>query len=367
MPKEKKSRLHQPGDHVVLDEGVMERKRYTIAQRISYVNYAKLRMEEDLASMSTVADECGVSPSSLSRWFNKLPIYRHIAETDQVRLSLAAGRRGQLEDIGSELLAYIDDLREKGYAVSRKMIVAQASRLFGPDSAFSLKSFATRGQSVSRWMAKVGLTTRTGTHQAQALPQTVLSTALDFILNIARPAVSQEYRHPDFIMNMDETPVYFSMHPTKSVEKIGTKTVNIRIAKNAGQRATVAVGITASGIQLKSLIIFKGKPISVSYYFNIVYLILCCISIRRRFHNRQREQQRWHDHPSRGCVVPRRCILRHAGEGMDERELDAHEDRAVSRSARRASTGRNRPSSIPQQLQRTLDGLRQPCHQRPRR
>ena len=82
MPKEKKSRLHQPGDHVVLDEGVMKRNRYTIAQRISYVNYAKLRMEEDLASMSTVADECGVSPSSLSRWFNKLPIYPHIAETD---------------------------------------------------------------------------------------------------------------------------------------------------------------------------------------------------------------------------------------------------------------------------------------------
>ncbi len=266
MPKEKKSRLHEPGDLVVLDEGVMERNHYSIAQKISYVSYAKLlrHMEEDLASMTTVADEWGVSPSSLSRWINKLPIYHHIAETDQVRFSLAAGRHGQLEDIGSELLVYIDNLREKGYAVSRKMIVVQSTRLLGPDSAFSLKSFAARGQSVSRWMAsKVGLTTRTDTHQAQALPQTVLLTALDFIVNIARPAVSWEYRHPDFIMNMDETPVYFSMHPTKSVEKISMKTVNIRIAKNTGQRATVAFGITASGIQLKSLIIFKGKPICV--------------------------------------------------------------------------------------------------------
>jgi hypothetical protein len=62
---------------------------------------------------------------------------------------------------------------------------------------------------------------------------------------------------------MDESAVFFSMHPTKSVEKIGLKTVNIRIAKNAGQCATVEVCFTASGIQLKSLVIFKGKPICV--------------------------------------------------------------------------------------------------------
>ena len=87
------------------------------------------------------------------------------------------------------------------------------------------------------------------------------SSSEDFIINIGCPAIIQEYRHPDFIMNMDETLVYVSMHPTKSVEKIGAKTVNICITQNAGQHATVAVGFTASGFQLKSLVIFKGKPI----------------------------------------------------------------------------------------------------------
>jgi hypothetical protein len=239
MPKKKTSRLHELSDHVILDDGKKERKRYTIAEKISYVNFAKLRMEEDLASMTTVTDEIGVSQSSLSRWINNLPIYRHIAETDATKKSRFAGRRGQLEDIGQDLLEYVGVLHEKGYAISRKMLVAHATRLFGPDSAFSHKSFPAQGQIVSRWMAKVGLTIRTGTHQAQVLPQTVFGTALDFIVNVARPAVSHSYRHPDFIMNMDETPVYFSMHPTKSVEKVGSKTVNIRIAKNSGMRATV--------------------------------------------------------------------------------------------------------------------------------
>jgi hypothetical protein len=273
MPKAKASRLHEPSDHVLMDEGMVERNQYMIAQKIAYINYTMLRMEEDLASMCTVADEIGVSPSSLSRWINKLPIYCHIAEQDKVRFSISAGRRGQLEDIGLELLAYVEDLREKGYVISRKMIVAQASRLLRPDSTFSHKTFAAQGQSVSCWMAKVGLTIRTGTHQAQELPQTILAAASDFIVNIACPAVSHSYRHPDFIMNMDETTVYFSMHPTNSVEKVGAKTINIRNAKNAGQRATVAVGFTASGIQLKSLVIFKGKPIRVPYYFNIMILL----------------------------------------------------------------------------------------------
>ena len=278
MPKAKASRLHEPSDHVLLDDSKSGRNRYTIVQKITYVEYAQLRMEEDLASMNTVADEIGVSHTTLSRWINKLPIYRHIEKTDQVRFSLAGGRKSQLEDIGPALLAFVEDLREKGYSVSRKMIVAQSTKLLGPDSAFALKSYSARAQSVSRWMAKNGLTIRTGTHQAQALPQTVTAAALDFIVNIARPVVSQACRHPDFILNMDQTPVFFSMHPTKSVEKIGSKTVNIRIAKNAGQRATVAVSFSASGIQLKSLVIFKGKIMFLRYYFNIVYLIFCCNS-----------------------------------------------------------------------------------------
>ena len=240
-----------------------ERHRYSIQQKIQYVEFAMLRMDEDLASLNTIADNIGVSSASLSRWMNKLPQYRHIAKHDQVRFSLNAGRRSQLDDIGPELLGFVEDLRENGYAVSRKMIVVQACKVMGSDSSFCSKSYAARAQSVSRWMAKNNLSIRAGTHQAQVLPQTVLSTALDFMENIARPAVSPDlpYRHPDFIINMDQTPVYFLMHPTKSIDKIGTRTINIRIAKNANMRATVAVCFTASGIQLKSLVIFKGKNI----------------------------------------------------------------------------------------------------------
>jgi hypothetical protein len=94
---------------VAIERGMVH-NCYIIAQKISYINFVKLCMEEDLVSMNMVADEIGVSTFSLSRWINNLPIYRHIAETDEMRFSISAGCHGQLEDIGSDLFAYIEAL-----------------------------------------------------------------------------------------------------------------------------------------------------------------------------------------------------------------------------------------------------------------
>ena len=254
-----------------------------------------VRMEEDLASLTDIAEEAGVDKSSLSRWIDQLPQLRHINRNDQVsdRLSLVPGRRGQLQDVGADLLSFVDELRGRGYPVSRKMIVVKACRLLGTDSAFSSKSYAARAQSVSRWMAKNHLTIRTGTHQAQAPPQTVTTAAEDFMVNIARPAVNQSYRDRRYIINMDQTPVYFSMHPSRSVDTIGARTVNIRIAKNGSQRCTVAVCFTASGLQLKSLVIFKGKQINVYGYYHHSSCYLTTHFFCNYVMSRQRDGQGW--------------------------------------------------------------------------
>ena len=149
-----------------IKEGKDECHRYSIQDKIRIVEFAMVRIEEDLASLNVIADEVGVHSTTLLRWFNKLPIYRYIAKNDQVRFSLSTGRRGQLEDIGTELLAFVEDLHENGYAVSRKMIVMQACRLLGSDCPFSSKSYAAKAQSVSRWMAKNELSVRSGTESS---------------------------------------------------------------------------------------------------------------------------------------------------------------------------------------------------------
>ena len=113
-----------------------------------------------------------------------------------------------LEEIGGPpLLSFIEELRESGYAVSRKMIVAQSCRLLGPEHHFLLVPYAAKAACcISCWMAQNDLTTCcAGTHQAQVPPQAVIALASDFIFNIAWPAVEQDFHGRRFIINMDQT------------------------------------------------------------------------------------------------------------------------------------------------------------------
>jgi hypothetical protein len=75
-----------------------------------------------------------------------------------------------------------------------------------------------------------------------------------------RGIVSGGNRDRRFIINMDQTPVFFSMSSKRTFEVIGKKTIHIRTSTNDTKRVTVAVTITADGTLLPSFLIFKGKP-----------------------------------------------------------------------------------------------------------
>jgi hypothetical protein len=62
------------------------------------------------------------------------------------------------------------------------------------------------------------------------------------------------------IINMDQTPVYFSMNAKRTLELVGTKTIHVRTSTHDTKRATVAVTITADGTVLPLMVVFKGKP-----------------------------------------------------------------------------------------------------------
>ena len=81
-------------------------------------------------------------------------------------------------------------------------------------------------------------------HQAQEAPEVTMSAAVDYIHNMACLAVSLMYCDKWYILNMDQTPVFFTF------ETKGNKTVHIRIAKNGSQHVTIAICFTAAGLQL---------------------------------------------------------------------------------------------------------------------
>ena len=79
--------------------------------------------------------------------------------------------------------------------------------------------------------------------------------------NAARPKVKdQPGWHPDFILNMDQTPFTYDARKTLEVQDVvGRRTVHMRKSTNDTKRATFAMTITASDKLLKPLLaVFKG-------------------------------------------------------------------------------------------------------------
>ncbi len=68
------------------------------------------------------------------------------------------------------------------------------------------------------------------------------------------------------------------MNPKDTIDRRGTGTINLRTAGGDTRRVTIAVMITASGHQLPSLVVFKGKSIrfcTANTVSNI--LVDCCV------------------------------------------------------------------------------------------
>jgi hypothetical protein len=98
-----------------------------------------------------------------------------------------------------------------------------------------------------------------GTHTLQRLPAKIKSKGLDF-MQFMRQIVPSSNRDRRYILNMDQTPVYFSMNAKCRLEIIGGKMIHICTLSDDTKRVTIAVTIAADGMVLPSMLIFRGQP-----------------------------------------------------------------------------------------------------------
>ena len=211
-------------------------------------------MEDDGVSLRYAGGRLGVSPSLLSRWSRRHSVIGDVAYLR--KKSVCAGPLSQLKTIEEPLLRFIFEMREQGMSVSTLMVTIKASQL-SPE--FASKSVVARRSAVKRFLRAHSLVYRIGTHVAQRDPEEVQGEASEYMKSV-RPLLLGALRDRRFILNMDQTPVYFSMNPSTTLAEIGTKTVHIRSSTNDTKRATVAVTIAADGTVLPAAVIFKGKP-----------------------------------------------------------------------------------------------------------
>jgi transposase len=215
-------------------------------------------MEEEGVTLRQAAKRLDVSHSLFVKWrqqqaANVDPI---LAMLKSKRKAAHTGPLGQLQPLEQALLRYIFENREQGMTVHTLDLVVHASSI-SPE--FHAKDIVARCSAVKRFMRAHSLVYRKGTHVTQRKPEEVAEEALDY-MRLIRAFLFGPHRDRRFILNMDQTPVYFCMTRKRTLDVVGVKTVHIRTSTSDTKRATVAVTIAADGTVLPSTIVFKGKP-----------------------------------------------------------------------------------------------------------
>ena len=154
------------------------------------------------------------------------------------------------------LLTWLRDMRETGTAVSVNMTVIRASQI---DSVFRCKSSSAKYSTIRCLLQSNGIVIRLKTHEAQTAPAEKREEAKAWVATVV-PILTQPNHHQHWIVNVDQTPVPFTMTPKTTLNEQGSRTVNVRSSTGSKMQLTLAVFVTASGKKkLTPCIIFKGK------------------------------------------------------------------------------------------------------------
>ena len=123
---------------------------------------------------------------------------------------------------------------------------------------FRQKSFIAQYSSVVRFVRKYTFVYRLGTRESQRGREEVDAEGRLFAKEMAEKLHQEQYSQ-DYTLNMDQSAVYYSMHAKRTLSPRGVRTIFLRKPKDDSKRVTVAFTITTLGLQLTSMIVFKGE------------------------------------------------------------------------------------------------------------
>jgi hypothetical protein len=121
---------------------------------------------------------------------------------------------------------------------------------------------------VQHFIAAHSIVHRVHTHQSQESIAAVQNKAKDWIKQM-HPKLFGGNQDQFFIINMDQTPIFFCMLLKTTIEASGAQTVTVHIFTNSMVRVTVAVTVTASGHMLLPLF----------FAINRIILRLCAMEL----------------------------------------------------------------------------------------
>ena len=131
--------------------------------------------------------------------------------------TLNQGNPTSLHHIKDAIMEWINWKREKGIALSTRIDILRVSRM---DPTFRDKKIRSRYSIIQRFLRMNKVSIRHKTHEDQKHLRETQDLAEKFIVTTC-PFLSQSNRDKRFIINMDQTPIVFSMIPNTTLNLVG--------------------------------------------------------------------------------------------------------------------------------------------------
>lgn len=230
--------------------GIMSQKR----KRNSYDVRYKLEVIEFAQQSSNCAAErkYGVSEKMVRDWRSKEEKIRNASSKSVKKLRTVLS---PYDDLEMKLKDWIIELRSNGYIVTRPTVRLRALQLA---KDFGHPEFKASAGWCTRFFNRNGLTLRQRTHIAQKLPKDIETKVTSFQKFVIDLRKGHEFELGN-IGNMDETPMFFDMPGSRTVDIKGSKTVTVKTTGSDKSHFTVILACLANGTKLKPAVIFKRK------------------------------------------------------------------------------------------------------------
>ncbi|CAI5770390.1 pogo transposable element with KRAB domain [Podarcis lilfordi] len=150
---------------------------------------------------------------------------------------------------------WITKQRNKGFAVSTKMIIYEAKRIALEKG---IHDFTGSPSWCYRFMKRCGLAMRTKTRTAQKMPEEYESKILSFHKFVIDARKRNGFEIGQ-IGNMDEVPLTFDVPSNRTVDRKGAKTIAVKTSGHEKTHYTVVLSCCADGTKLPPMLIFKRK------------------------------------------------------------------------------------------------------------
>ena len=216
-----------------------------------------LKESSDTGKIKPVAAKYGVSPKSIRDWQkieDKLRAEVGNGRADRRHCSFQKGLH-HYPEMEIVLAAWVEDARRQGLLITRKMICAKAldllDHLMIPHATFK----ASTGW-LSKFMRRHQLTSRAVSSLNQHDPVDINMKVTRFILFMR---MMLEENIGNKVWAADETPVFYDLISSRTVEKKGRQEVKVRSSGGEKKMVTCIPVASNDGDKKPITIIFRGK------------------------------------------------------------------------------------------------------------